>query len=41
MARKINAGQYADAEQLIGSGSHFANISTEVTTLLTSAKRTF
>ena len=41
VARKINAGQYADAEQLIGSGSHFANISTEVTTLLTSAKRTF
>ncbi len=39
VARKINAGQYADAERLIGSGSRFAQVSTEVTTLLTQAKR--
>lgn len=39
VARKINAGQYADAERLIGSGSRFATVSTEVTTLLTQAKR--
>ena len=41
VARKINAGQYADAENLIGSGSHFADISLEVTTLLSTAKRQF
>ena len=41
VARKINAGQYADAEKLIGSGSHFSDISLEVTTLLSSAKRQF
>ena len=39
VARKINAGQYADAENLIGSGSHFAEVSLEVTTLLSTAKR--
>ena len=39
VARKINAGQYADAERLIGSGSRFAAVSTEVATLLTQAKR--
>ncbi|BAP87249.1 methyl-accepting chemotaxis sensory transducer [Burkholderiales bacterium GJ-E10] len=39
VARKINAGQYADAERLIGSGSRFATVSTEVATLLTQAKR--
>jgi methyl-accepting chemotaxis protein len=39
VARKINAGDYADAERLIGSGSGFAQISTEVSTLLTRAKR--
>ncbi len=39
VARQINAGRYADAERLIGSGSRFADISTEVTTLLTKAKR--
>ena len=39
VARKINGGQYADAEKLIGSGSHFADISVEVTTLLSTAKR--
>ena len=39
VARKINAGQYADAEKLIGSGSHFSDISLEVTTLLSTAKR--
>jgi methyl-accepting chemotaxis protein len=39
VARTINAGHYADAERLIGSGSDFARVSTEVTTLLTTAKR--
>ena len=39
VARKINAGQYADAENLIGSGSHFSDISLEVTVLLSTAKR--
>jgi methyl-accepting chemotaxis protein len=39
VARKINAGDYADAERLISSGSDFARVSTEVTTLLTGAKR--
>ena len=39
MARKINAGQYTDAGQLIGAGSEFAQVSLEVTTLLASAKR--
>jgi len=39
VARKINAGQYSDAERLIGAGSHFSDISLEVTTLLTTAKR--
>lgn len=39
VARKINAGQYNDAEKLIGAGSHFSDISLEVTTLLSTAKR--
>jgi len=39
VARKINARQYEDAERLIGSGSRFAQVSTEVATLLTQAKR--
>ncbi len=39
VARKINAGAYGDAERLIGSGSAFANVSSEVSTLLTRAKR--
>ena len=39
VARKINAGAYAEAEQLIGSGSRFASVSNEVCTLLTRAKR--
>jgi methyl-accepting chemotaxis protein len=39
VARRINAGSYADAERLIGSGSPFASTSTEVATLLTRAKR--
>lgn len=39
VARQINAGHYAQAEQLIGSGSHFALVSTEVATILTRAKR--
>ncbi len=39
VARKINAGQYSDADALIGPGSQFARISTEVSTLLTQAKR--
>ncbi|WP_341887864.1 methyl-accepting chemotaxis protein [Variovorax sp. YR752] len=38
-ARQINAGAYADAERLIGSGSVFALASNEVSTLLTRAKR--
>lgn len=39
VARTINGGQYADAERLIGSGSPFAQISIEVATILTHAKR--
>jgi len=39
VARRINAGQLADAERLIGSGSRFAQVSNEVATLLTRAKR--
>ncbi|MBL8276800.1 MAG: cache domain-containing protein [Pelomonas sp.] len=39
VARRINGGQYEQAERLIGSGSTFARISTEVATLLTQAKR--
>ncbi len=39
VARQINAGAYADAERLIGSGSAFASVSSEVATLLTRAKR--
>ncbi|WP_150105454.1 methyl-accepting chemotaxis protein [Leptothrix cholodnii] len=39
LARQINAGHYAQAEQLIGAGSPFAQVSTEVATILTRAKR--
>jgi methyl-accepting chemotaxis protein len=39
VARQINAGDYERAERLIGAGSDFARASTEVTTLLTRAKR--
>ncbi|MCE4537231.1 methyl-accepting chemotaxis protein [Pelomonas sp. P7] len=39
VARRINEGLYERAEQLIGSGSQFALVSTEVSTLLTQAKR--
>jgi methyl-accepting chemotaxis protein len=39
VARRINGGQYEQAERLIGSGSSFARLSTEVGTLLTQAKR--
>ncbi|MFN3303689.1 MAG: methyl-accepting chemotaxis protein [Roseateles sp.] len=39
VARQINQGQYEAADQLIGSGSKFAQVSTEVCTLLTQAKR--
>jgi methyl-accepting chemotaxis protein len=39
VARQINAGAYADAERLIGTGSKFAQISNLVCTLLTRAKR--
>jgi methyl-accepting chemotaxis protein len=39
VARRINSGQYEQAERLIGSGSKFALASTEVSTLLTQAKR--
>ena len=39
VARRINAGQYDEAERLIGAGSRFAQVSTEVATLLTKAMR--
>ncbi len=39
VARTINAQRYEDAERLVGSGSRFAHVSTEVATLLTQAKR--
>ena len=39
VAKQINAGRYAEAEKLIGSGSPFAQASTEVATILTMAKR--
>ncbi len=39
VARQINAGAVSQAERLIGSGSRFAQVSTEVCTLLTRAKR--
>jgi methyl-accepting chemotaxis protein len=39
VAVQINAGQYAQAERLIGSGTAFSQVSTEVATLLTRAKR--
>ena len=39
VARRINGGDYGQAERLIGSGSRFALVSTEVSTLLTQAKR--
>ncbi len=39
VARSINGGQYQQAERLIGAGSAFARISTEVSTLLTQARR--
>ena len=39
VAQTINAGMYEDAERLIGSGSKFANVSNEVATILTKAKR--
>jgi methyl-accepting chemotaxis protein len=39
VARRINAGAYTEAERLIGSGSRFAQVSGEVATLLTQAKR--
>ncbi|WP_144290017.1 methyl-accepting chemotaxis protein [Ideonella sp. A 288] len=39
VARKINAGAYAEADRLIGSGSRFAQASLEVATLLTRSKQ--
>jgi methyl-accepting chemotaxis protein len=39
VARKINAAAYTEAENLIGSGTRFSQVSTEVTTILTKAKR--
>ena len=39
VARQINQGRYTEAERLIGSGSSFAQVSTEVATILTKAKR--
>ncbi len=41
VAHKINTGHYGDAERLIGSGSTFAQCSTEVVALLTRARREF
>jgi methyl-accepting chemotaxis protein len=38
-AQQINAGRYDEAERLIGAGSRFSQLSTEVCTLLTRAKR--
>lgn len=35
----INAGRYEQAEALLGTGSAFSEVSLEVTTLLTQAKR--
>ena len=35
----VGAQAFAEAERLIGSGSRFAQVSTEVSTLLTQAKR--
>ncbi len=39
VARKINTGAYKEAERLIGSGSAFLDASTEVSMVLTHAKR--
>jgi methyl-accepting chemotaxis protein len=39
VARQINAGQFEQAERLIGSGSRFGQVSVEVSTILTRAKR--
>ena len=39
VAKQINQGRYSEAERLIGSGSTFAQVSTEVATILTKAKR--
>ena len=41
VARRINMGQMDQAERLIGSGSRFAQLSSEVSTLLTQAKRQY
>lgn len=41
VAKAINGGNYAQADQLLGSGSDFAEASREVGTLLTQAKRGF
>lgn len=39
VARQINAGQYGQAERLIGSGSQFAQVSNEVSGILARAKQ--
>jgi methyl-accepting chemotaxis protein len=39
VARAVNQGAYAQAEQLLGSGSHFATVSTETVTDIMRAKR--
>jgi methyl-accepting chemotaxis protein len=39
VARKINSGAYKEAERLIGSGSTFLDASTEVSMVLTQAKK--
>ncbi|MFO1291563.1 MAG: methyl-accepting chemotaxis protein [Rubrivivax sp.] len=41
VARRINAGAYDDAQQLLDSGSEFARLSGEVSTLLATARREF
>jgi methyl-accepting chemotaxis protein len=39
VAQTINRGQYDEARRLIGAGSAFTQVSTEVASLLTRAKR--
>lgn len=41
VAQEINLGKVKDPEKIIGSGSIFSNVSNEVSTLLTLAKRIF
>ena len=41
VARQINAARYDEAERMIGAGSRFAEVSTEVTVALGRAKRAY